>query len=270
MALEPKTYLWIGLSLCLNVGASVTNTFGPLIINGLGFDKFTTALLNMPFGFLQFIIILFASWAATRFRLKSAILLALIVPVIAGIAMLYALGRTKAHEGALLAGYYLLAFLFGGNPLIAAWIISNTAGTTKKSAIMSVYNAASSAGNIIGPLLFNKKDAPAYHPGLRSVLAIFITLAAVTVIQAGNLMFLNKLQEKKRVKVGKPAKIKDLSMESHYKDLTEDTSGEGQGVMGGDESVAEQGHGPTHHAHVGDNAFLDLSDRKNEDFIYVY
>lgn len=34
LALEPKTYLWISLSLLLNVGASVTNTFGPLIIGG--------------------------------------------------------------------------------------------------------------------------------------------------------------------------------------------------------------------------------------------
>lgn len=31
-----------------------------------------------------------------------------------------------------LAGYYLLAFLFGGNPLIVSWIIANTAGQTKK------------------------------------------------------------------------------------------------------------------------------------------
>lgn len=35
LALEPKTYLWVSLSLLLNVGASVTNTFGPLIIGGM-------------------------------------------------------------------------------------------------------------------------------------------------------------------------------------------------------------------------------------------
>lgn len=57
---------------------------------------------------------------------------------------------------------------------------------TKRSAIMSTYNAASSAGNIIGPLLFQSSDAPTYHPGLRAVLAIFVTLAACTVLQAGN------------------------------------------------------------------------------------
>lgn len=129
MFLEPKTFLWIGLAMLLNVGASVTNTFGPLIINGLGFNKYTTTLLNMPFGFLQFVIILFASWAAQRWRIKSVVLVILVIPVIAGLAMLYTIPHTDSNEGALLAGYYLLAFLFGGNPIIVAWIVANTGGS---------------------------------------------------------------------------------------------------------------------------------------------
>lgn len=104
----------------------------------------------MPFGAMQFIVILFASYAASKFRSKSLVLLLLIIPVIAGLAMLYTISHTDSNQGALLAGYYLLSFLFGGNPLIVAWIVGNTAGTTKKSALMSIYNAGSSAGNIIG------------------------------------------------------------------------------------------------------------------------
>ena len=250
-ALEPKTYLWIGMAMLLNVGASVTNTFGPLILNGLGFDKYRTSLLNMPFGALQIIVILLASYAAQKARLKSAILAVIMLPVVAGLAMLYVLQRTKSEQGPLLAGYYLLAFLFGGNPLIVSWMIGNTAGTTKKSLIMSLYNAGSSAGNIVGPLLFNKKDAPAYHPGLRSVLAIFITLVAVVLIQFANLMLLNKLQQKKRVANGKKAILRDHSMEDKYAMLDDDNETEG---------------GPR----LGDNAFLDLTDRENDEFLYIY
>lgn len=108
LALEPKTYLWIGLSLLLNVGASVTNTFGPLILNGFGYDKYLTSLLNMPFGAMQFIVIVAASWTVQRFRIKSVFLVILTLPVIAGLAMLYTLSHTPSHQGALLAGYYLL------------------------------------------------------------------------------------------------------------------------------------------------------------------
>lgn len=145
MLLEPKTYLWVGLALLNNVGASVTNTFGPLILDGLGFDPYKTSLLNIPFGALQFIVIIFASWAAQQWKIKSVVLASLTIPVIAGLAMLYAIPHmttraTTAHEPALLAGYYLLAFLFGGNPLIVAWIVANTAGTTKKSAMLSLYS----------------------------------------------------------------------------------------------------------------------------------
>ncbi|KAJ8098478.1 major facilitator superfamily domain-containing protein [Lipomyces tetrasporus] len=251
-ALEPKTYLWIGMSMLLNVGASVTNTFGPLILNGLGYDKYTTSLLNMPFGVIQVIVILLASYLAQRAHIKGAILAAFMLPVVAGLAILYALPRTKSVQGALIAGYYLLAFLFGGNPLIVTWIVGNTAGTTKKSAIMSLYNAASSAGNIVGPLLFNKKDAPAYQPGLRACLGIFIALVAVVFIQWADLVVLNKMQERRRVRNGKKAKMVDHSMQDRYHSLEE-------------ENVEEQAQN-----RLGENAFLDLTDRENDEFVYIY
>jgi len=134
--LEPKTYLWIALSLFINAGASVTNTFGPLILNGLGFDKYTTSLLNIPFGFVQWVIILFASWVVQRFRIKSAGMVGFVLPVIAGLAVLYTVPRTPGHSAPLLVGYYLLAFLFGTIPIEVAWVVANTAGTTKKSVMM--------------------------------------------------------------------------------------------------------------------------------------
>ncbi|KAJ5170022.1 Major facilitator superfamily domain general substrate transporter [Penicillium coprophilum] len=251
--LELKTYLWIGMAMLLNIGASVTNIFGPLILSGLGYDKYRTTLLTMPFGALQFLIILLASYLAQTARLKSAIIAGFMLPVIAGLSILYAVPRTQSVQSQLLAGYYLLAFLFGGNPLIVTWIIGNTAGTTKKSVIMSMYNAASSAGNIIGPLLFNEKDKPAYHPGLRACLGIFSALAAVVVIQWGNLWFLNKQQARRRVQNGKRAEIVDLSMQNNYHEM-HDTLEEA-----GNETVQ-----------VGDNAFQDLTDRENDEFVYIY
>ena len=155
--------------------------------------------------------------------------------------MLYTIPRSNTPG--LLGGYYLLAFIFGSNPLIVSWIIGNTAGTTKKSVIMSLYNAGSSAGNIIGPLLFSAKDAPSYLPGLRSVLAIFVTLGAVIVLQFANLFLLNKMQGKKRVENGKQAVIHDASMDTRYVQ--------------------------TEVQDVGEHAF-DMTDRKNDEFVYIY
>lgn len=146
--LDIKTWLWVAMALLLNVGASVTNTFGPLILGGLGFDKYITSLLNMPFGAVQVLVILLSSWLAWRYKSKGFILLGLIVPVIAGLAILFSIGREKKDQGPLLVGYYLLGMLFGGNPLIVTWMIANTGGQTKKAVLMSLYNAGSSAGKL--------------------------------------------------------------------------------------------------------------------------
>jgi predicted MFS family arabinose efflux permease len=251
LMIEPKTWLFIGMTMLLNIGAQVSSVFGPLILAGIGFDKYTTTLLNIPFGVLQFLAILFGSYAALRFRFKSLVLASLMVPVIVGVSLLYVLPRTKKEQGSLMFGFYLFAFLFAGNPLIVSWIVGNTAGATKRSVVMSLYNAASSAGNIIGPLLFKCKDAPSYHPGLKAVLGIFVALVAVVLIQLVNLIGLNKLQQKRRVANGKMAVIHDHSMEVRYVGIDEDN---------------ELADGTK----LGENAFLDLTDRANDEFTYIY
>lgn len=253
VALEPKTYLFIGMVMLVNIGAMVTNVFGPLILSGLGFGTYNTSLLNMPFGALQFIVILLASYLAQKAKLKGPILATIMAPVVAGLAVLYSVPRGKSNQGPLLAGYYLLAFLFGGNPLLVTWIVGNTAGQTKQSVMMSLYNAASGAGNIVGPLLFNEKDAPQYIPGLRACLGIFSTMVAVVGIQVANLMILNKMQSRRRVRNGKRAHMVDHSMQDKYHGVEEDNISE--------EAGAEQ---------VGNNAFLDLTDRENDEFVYIY
>lgn len=64
------------------------------------------------------------------------------------------------------------------------------------------------------------------------------------------IFYLNKRHEKRRVALGKSAKIIDWSMQA---------VGEGEP----DKSEAE-------HAAEDDNAFKDLTDFENEDFVYVY
>jgi len=244
--LDPKTYLWFTMALLLNVGAAVSNVFGPLILSGLNFDKYTTSLLNIPFGAVQLLIILASSFAAHKAKLKGAILALTMVPVVIGLVVLYVLPRTKSNTAPNLVAYYLLAFLFGGNPLLVTWLVGNTAGTTKKTVLAVVYNIGVSAGNIIGPLLFNAVDAPAYIPGLRAVLIMFCALIVAILAQWFLLVALNKRQEKKRVANGKPAKIIDRSMMNTY--TVQDSEVEGN----------------------GDAALHELTDMKNDEFVYIY
>ncbi|GAA6034259.1 hypothetical protein JCM8097_003811 [Rhodosporidiobolus ruineniae] len=243
---DPKTYLFAALSVLSNIMPYVNNTFGPILLSSIaGFKPQTTVLLNIPFGVMQTFAILLTSWLTFRFQSKSLIFALLYMPCVMGYALLYALPHTRNNLGPLLFGFYSLAFSFGANPILVAWIGANVAGTTKKSVMVSLYQATSAAGNIIAPNLFKASDAPRYLHGLRNVLIILcvtLVLIGLTVI---TLVYQTKQQVRKRIKAGKPAKLDDLSMRRKYDDQA---SGE----------------------HVGEGTAIDQTDRENDEFIYVY
>lgn len=247
VALEPKSWLWVAMVILPNMGSGMTSVFGPLIVEGFGFDKFQTSLLNIPFGAMQTIVIVASCWAATKAKLKSAVLIAFTIPAIVGTAMLYGLNRDTSDLPALLIAYYLCAFLFAGNPLILAWAIGNTAGATKKSTMLSLVQAGVSAGALSGPLLFTSNQAPKYLPGIRAVLGIFIALIGAAVIQVVNLMFLNKMHKKKRIANGKNGDIVDHSMQKSVETA-----------------------GKSHQQALQDVVERDLTDRENDEFVYIY
>ncbi|MCV5091046.1 hypothetical protein OFC13_30930, partial [Escherichia coli] len=60
--LDIKTYLFIAMSLANNLGAQVVNTFPPLILSTFSFYNHNTTLLNIPFGAVQYVVILGVAW----------------------------------------------------------------------------------------------------------------------------------------------------------------------------------------------------------------
>ena len=253
-ALDAKTYLWLILAILPNMGSVLPSTFGPLILNGFGFDKYQTLLVNMPFGAVQTIVILLGCFAANKMKLKGVVLCAFAIPVVAGTGMLYGCGRSVSDRPALLAAYYMVGFLFAANPLIVAWAVGNTGGATKKSVTISLFQAGLSAGGLIGPLLFNANDAPEYRPGIAGTLGVFIAMIVCVLLQLGILWQLNRSQAKRRVTNGKSAEIIDKSMRTtlpsggkHHED--------DDGILMDEQSAA---------------ARLDLTDRQNDEFVYIY
>lgn len=83
-----------------------------------------------------------------------------------------------------------------------------------------------------------------YFPGLRATLGIFITLGGVVLLQVFVLVGLNRRQVKRRVANGKVGVVRDLSMENEF---------------GG--SLVED---------FGSENVLDLTDGKNDEFVYIY
>jgi MFS family permease len=205
----------------------------------------------MPFGAVQIVSTIGGAWLATWLKKKSPVLILLCIPPIAGIVILMVVGRGASNRGVLLLGYYLTSFYPGISPLIYSWSGQNTGGDTKRKVTTSILFVGASAGNIIGPQLFKPSEKPHYYRGLRANLALFVTIIVLVLIAMFWIKLLNRKHAATRESMGKSAVVVDTSMGSAREDDAE-------------EAENAQANG------VGDKAFDDVTDIKNEDFIYVY
>ncbi|RAR04252.1 MFS general substrate transporter [Stemphylium lycopersici] len=224
---EPKYWLYMIMVIAVNAGASVSSVFGAIILQDLaGFSADQAVLLNMPFGALQFISILLASWLAYRFKRKSPFLLGLVTIVIVGVALLVGLPKTESNQSGLLVGYYLIAFVYAINPLLISWMGANCAGQTKKAIYYTSFNAGNSIGNIITPYIFDKKFKPQYVNALKGILAIWCILWGVVVAQFFLIIWMQKKKADQREAAGLPRNPVDYSMSGHYHEADADVHGE--------------------------------------------
>lgn len=134
------------------------------------------------------------------------------------------------------------------------WSGQNTGGDTKRKFTTGVLFIGASAGNILGPHLYTPEEAPRYYRGIRSNLAMFILIIFLVGVGALYITYLNKRHAAARERMGKSARVVDLSMAKSSKLASEDDTAVNDGKAAGG---------------VGDKAFDDVTDLKNEDFIYV-
>lgn len=249
--LDVKTWLWFSMLTAVSIPSGGITTFGPLIIQSFGFGKFQTILFNMPFGAVQIIATLGGAFLATKLKKKGPVLILLCIPPMIGIIILMVVGRGKEDRGILLVGYYFTSFYPGISPLIYSWSGQNTGGDTKRKVTTGILFVGASAGNIIGPHLFKPSEKPHYYRGLRSNLALFVGIIVLAALAMLWIKVLNHRHATTRESMGKAAVIVDTSMK-------ESSSADVEGA----EDAQASG--------VGDKAFDDVTDIKNEDFVYVY
>ena len=107
---------------------------------------------------------------------------------------------------------------------------------------------------LLSPHLYNPSEAPHYTRGLSSNLALFVAIMVVVGLAAGWLRILNRKHAAERERLGKSASVVDWSMEKERN-------------LAAHEGDADDGRRASG---VGDKASMDITDLKNEDFIYVY
>lgn len=180
--------------------------------------------------------------------------------------MLMQIDHVTGSKAALLTGYYLISFYPGISPLIYAWSAQNTAGDTKRKCTTAFLFIGQSAGNIIGPHLYTVNEAPGYYRGLISNLCLYIAIVFVVAITTVYLHLLNRSHAKMRVAAGKNAVVVDESMMA-VKDAPTTLQIEDDTIR---PAVTEEEAAPGKTQRIGQKAFQDETDLRNEDFIFVY
>jgi predicted MFS family arabinose efflux permease len=156
------------------------STFGSLIVRDFGYTNFNAILFNIPFGAIQFFAIIGSAWAATHWQRKGLTITAISVLPVVGTILMLTVPRTDRNKGVLLFGYYLVSCMAAITPMIYAWQAQNTGGDTKKKCTSAVVFIGMCTGNVIGPLLFDQRDAPLYRPGLIANLIMFALVGGIS------------------------------------------------------------------------------------------
>lgn len=110
---------------------------------------------------------------------------------------------------------------------------------------------------MVGPQLYLESEQPRYETGLTANMAVLCVMFFLVIVQMLYLTFLNKRNQKRRAAMGKTSKHVDYSLENSSK-----WAKMRQDQVEGAQEEGEKGHT------VNEHAFEDLTDLKNEDFIY--
>lgn len=111
---------------------------------------------------------------------------------------------------------------------------------------------------MVGPQLYLSSESPRYQTGLIANMVVLCLMFVIVIFQMFYLTFLNKRNAKRRIAAGKTGRHVDYSLEnsSKWAKMKSDAAASA--------ALEESGKGHV----VNEHAFEDLTDLKNEDFIY--
>ena len=244
---DPKTYMWAAMWFCAACPSGGIGAFGGLITKGFGFNQFTAILMQIPTGAIGICTLLLSIYITNKIKMRWPVLAVIVIFPIAGAIGLVQVPRSK--PGALMACYYV-AYIFSAiQPLLVSWCNLNAAGTTKRVVTTATMFGALTIGNVVGPQVYLKREAPVYKTGLYVDIGCWCVELILVVSMGFYLRMLNRRQEAKRVALGMPANLKDISI------MPQDEAEKYRAEL--EQQMAASGHDSRF---LNENAFDDLTD----------
>ncbi|OAA80716.1 Major facilitator superfamily domain, general substrate transporter [Akanthomyces lecanii RCEF 1005] len=192
---DPKAWILVLIQLCSNIPNGGVASFGPIIIQGMGFSTFSTLLLNSLSYVFQAAFVLIATIGSTYLRNTRTLWIAWGFSMsLAGAIMVRVLDPSQRWSRFI--GYSFLLGYVCSFPLNISMITSNTGGFTKKMTMNSMIFIAYCVGNIIGPQLFFARESPKYTSGFLAMLVCYAAGIVLCMLLRFYLVWENRRRDK--------------------------------------------------------------------------
>lgn len=176
---DALTWPMLLLTITSQIVTGAIGTYSVTVIGTFGFDRYTSALVQIPLGAIIIIIIIIATQLVSRYGHRTYICASMYVPSIIGAIVLLTTDLTTQRIGNLLA-LYLLYSGSSSITLIYAWNSANTAGYTKRMFRNALTMVFFSLASLIGPQMFQAHDFPEYTPAKVAILVTQIVSIPLT------------------------------------------------------------------------------------------
>ncbi|QRW25820.1 P-loop containing nucleoside triphosphate hydrolase protein [Rhizoctonia solani] len=226
-----QVWFYVLMQILNTLPTSGIGAFGNLIIkDGFGFDVLQTSLLSLVQGTVHILIVTFVAYIARRTQQTLYIMMAICVPMVATTSVLMTVPNGRSTRVGLLIAFYGTFWFNGVAVLLLSLITRNIAGQTKKSIVLTMSLIAWAAGNMIGPQVFQTKDAPRYRVGFTVHLAFYV--AQIVVFFALRLILARRNKSKNEVSKQKGRAEGEVNLDNAFDDMTDMENPEFRQILG--------------------------------------
>ncbi|KAJ1301039.1 hypothetical protein OPQ81_003460 [Rhizoctonia solani] len=215
-----QVWFYVLMQILNTLPTSGIGAFGNLIIkDGFGFDVLQTSLLSLVQGTVHILIVTFVAYIARKTKQTLYIMMAICVPMVATTSVLMTVPNGRSTRVGLLIAFYGTFWFNGVAVLLLSLITRNIAGQTKKSIVLTMSLIAWAAGNMIGPQVFQAKDAPRYRVGFTVHLAFYVAQIVVFFILRLVLARRNKVKIEAAKQQGRTDG--EVNLDNAFNDMTD-------------------------------------------------
>ncbi|KAF2019843.1 MFS general substrate transporter [Aaosphaeria arxii CBS 175.79] len=171
---DPRTALYALMALFITLPTPIVK-FSSLVISGFGFTPFRTMLVGLPGGAISFALV-WVGALGPALRPNTRCFIGIFVAAMPMMGTLLLLLLPASNSWGIVVSTWFAGSTAPPLSVTVGLMASNVKGNTKKSVVSAVFFIFYTIGCIVGPQLWQKKDAPRYTKGCITSVVSFCCL----------------------------------------------------------------------------------------------